>query len=84
MTSYYNLFENTEFIIQNTNTTQTYKSIKQSYQSGGNLSDLKSENQSNKKLLTKSDEEFRNTCKKSYTQRFKHPILQLGGFNIQI
>ena len=40
MTSYYNIFENTEFVIQNTNTNKTYKTIKQIFQSGGDNTTL--------------------------------------------
>ena len=36
MSSYYNIFKDTEFIIQNTDSKKTYKNLfKKSYQSGG-------------------------------------------------
>ena len=90
MTSYYNIFKNTEFIIQNTNTSETYKAIKQIYQSGGGdtmliyedtASNLK---KTNTNTTDTTDKQFFNTCKQSRIQKFKQPKIQIGGFNIQL
>ena len=100
MTSYYNIFKNTEFVIQNTNTNNTYKSIKQMYQSGGSniliYEDIQSDELNTNKRLQKKDlviqkntntntnTNFFNSCKQSKQYSFKNPVMQIGGFNIQL
>ena len=97
MTSYYNIFKNTEFVIQNTNTNNTYKSIKQLYQSGGSSNmliyeDIQSEELNKNKQLQKKElvtqkntnTNFFNSCKQAKRYSFKNPVMQIGGFNIQL
>ena len=92
MTSYYNIFEDTEFTIQNTNSEQTYKLFKPFYQKGGNSLDLiyednnQDNNQNNNqgKLSNKQNEKFLKSCKQLQKQRFRQSTMQIGGFYIQL
>ena len=86
MTSYYNIFKDTEFVTQNTNSENTYKFLKNIYQTGGyteNLiyEDSKTEKQ---KINVNSNNKFINSCSQSKTQNFKQPMIQIGGFYIQL
>jgi hypothetical protein len=92
MSSYYNIFKDTEFIIQNTNSNQTYKLLKQSYQNGGNAMNLIYEGANHNSTLKvsknetthASNDKFIKSCKQSKTQHFKQPMIQIGGFYIQL
>ena len=94
MSSYYNIFKDTEFITQNTNTENTYKFLQKICQKGGNINGLIYEdidtnvNISKLKLSkTTSDSnsnKFTNSCKQSRVQNFKQPMIQIGGFYIQL
>jgi hypothetical protein len=90
MSSYYNIFKDTEFITQNTNTENTYKLLKKIYQQGGNTNGLIYEdidtdvNISKQKINVESHSKFINSCKKSKVQNFKQPMIQIGGFYIQL
>ena len=95
MTSYYNIFKDTEFITQNINPDKTYKSLKQLYQNGGDSDGLIYEDMSeNSKLkLSKlekqktnsnSNSKFLKSCNQSKIQNFKQPMIQIGGFYIQL
>ncbi len=95
MTSYYNIFKDTEFITQNTDSEKTYKSLKQLYQTGGNTNDLIYEDMpdDSKLKLSKlkkqktnynSNSKFLKSCNQSKIQNFKQPMIQIGGFYIQL
>ena len=87
MSLYYNIFKDTEFVIQNTNTNKTYKAIKQ-YQSGGDntilIYDDNTSEHLKKNTNKNTNKNFFNSCKQSKMRSFKQPILQIGGFNIQL
>lgn len=94
MTSYYNIFKDTEFTIQNTDSNVNInKLFKSSYQNGGNINDLIyedmdiskqpfSKQELNNKNKTKN--KFRKSCQQSRIQNFKQPMIQIGGFYIQL
>jgi hypothetical protein len=94
MSSYYNIFKDTEFITQNTDSKNTYKLLKKIYQQGGNMNDLIYEDidtdaDISKLKLSKTNSDsnsnkFINSCKQSKVQNFKQPIIQIGGFYIQL
>jgi hypothetical protein len=92
MSSYYNIFKDTEFTIQNTDSNQTYKIFKPSYQNGGNTTDVIYEDMndiskttfSKKETTTSTNSKFRKSCNQSRIQNFKQPIIQIAGFYIQL
>lgn len=94
MSSYYNIFKDTEFITQNTDSKNTYKLLKKIYQKGGNMNDLIYEDidtdaDISKLKLSKTNydsnsNKFINSCKQSKVQNFKQPMIQIGGFYIQL
>ena len=96
MSSYYNIFKDTEFVIQNTDSKNTYKLLKKIYQQGGNTNDLIYEDidtnlDISKLKLSKqrthynsNSNKFINSCKQSKVQNFKQPMIQIGGFYIQL
>lgn len=91
MSSYYNFFKDTEFITQNTNTDQTYKLLKKIYQQGGNSHNLIYEDSNFSKLklskqknISDSNNKFLKSCQQSKVQNFKQPMIQIGGFYIQL
>ena len=94
MSSYYNIFKDTEFITQNTDSKNTYKLLKKIYQQGGNTNDLIYEDidtdaDISKLKLSKTNSDsnsnkFINSCKQSKVQNFKQPMIQIGGFYIQL
>ena len=95
MSSYYNIFKDTEFITQNTDSKNTYKLLKKIYQQGGNTNDLIYEDintnldisklkLSKQKINTDLNSKFINSCKQSKVQNFKQPMIQIGGFYIQL
>lgn len=95
MSSYYNIFKDTEFTIQNTDSNvNIHKLFKPSYQSGGNINDLIyedidiskqqfSKKEPNNKNKIKNSK-FRTSCQQSRIQNFKQPMIQIGGFYIQL
>jgi len=95
MSSYYNIFKDTEFITQNTDSKNTYKLLKKIYQQGGNTNDLIYEDietnldisklkLSKQKINADLNSKFINSCKQSKVQNFKQPMIQIGGFYIQL
>ena len=96
MSSYYNIFKDTEFITQNTNSKNTYKLLKKIYQQGGNTTDLIYEDIDSNADISKlklskqkteynsNSNKFINSCKQSKVQNFKQPMIQIGGFYIQL
>ena len=96
MSSYYNIFKDTEFTIQNTDSNgNIYKLFKPSYQNGGKINDLIyedtndiskiqfSKNESDNKNKMKNSK-FRKSCNQPIIQNFKQPMIQIGGFYIQL
>ena len=93
MASYYNIFKDTEFTIQNTDSNVNInKLFKSSYQNGGNINDLIyedmdiSKQQFSKQELNKdkTKNKFRKSCQQPIIQNFKQPMIQIGGFYIQL
>ena len=96
MSSYYDIFKDTEFIIQNTDSNvNIYKLIKSSYQNGGDINDLIYEdtNDISKQQFSKKETDnknqtrnskFRKSCQQPIIQNFKQPMIQIGGFYIQL
>ena len=91
MSSYYNIFKDTEFTIQNTDSNQIYKLFKPSYQNGGNINDIIYEDTdiskqqfSKKEMIKNKNNKFRKSCQQSRIQNFKQPMIQIGGFYIQL
>ena len=89
MSSYYNIFKDTEFVIQNTNSKKSYKLFKHSYQKGGDnidfiYEDVDNSKHSEQKTKSVSNNKFIKSCKKNNIQNFKQPIIQIGGFYIQL
>jgi len=91
MSSYYNIFKDTEFTIQNTDSNvNIHKLFKPSYQSGGNMNDLIyedtdiSKQQFSKKESNNKNNKFRTSCQQSRIQNFKQPVIQIAGFYIQL
>jgi len=92
MSSYYNIFKDTEFTIQNTDSNQTYKIFKPSYQNGGNINDVIYEDMngiskrdfSKQKTNSSKNSKFRKSCQQSRIQHFKQPVIQIAGFYIQL
>ena len=94
MSSYYNIFKDTEFITQNTDSKNTYKLLKKIYQQGGNMKDLIYEDINDNEHISKlklsktnsdsNSNKFINSCKQSKVQNFKQPMIQIGGFYIQL
>ena len=93
MSSYYNIFKDTEFTIQNTDSNvNIHKLFKPSYQSGGNINDLIYEDTDiSKQQFSKKEpnnknknSKFRKSCQQSRIQNFKQPMIQIGGFYIQL
>ena len=76
--------------------TNSSKSIKKIYQQGGNTNDLIYEDidtnlDISKLKLSKQKTEYNsnsnkfiNSCKQSKVQNFKQPMIQIGGFYIQL
>jgi len=90
MSSYYNIFKDTEFTIQNTDSNvNIYKLFKSSYQNGGNINliyedtDI-SKQQFSKKESNNKNNKFRTSCQQSRIQNFKQPVIQIAGFYIQL
>lgn len=90
MSSYYNIFKDTEFITQNTDSKNTYKLLRKIYQQGGNTNDVIYEDIdtnldiSKQKINADLNSKFINSCKQSKVQNFKQPMIQIGGFYIQL
>lgn len=96
MSSYYDIFKDTEFTIQNTDSNiNIYKLIKSSYQNEGNVNDLIYEdmNDISKQQFSKKETDnknqtrnskFRKSCQQPIIQNFKQPMIQIGGFYIQL
>ena len=90
MSSYYNIFKDTEFTIQNTDSNvNIHKLIKPLYQSGGNMKDVIYEdmNDISKQQFSKNQTKnikFRKSCQQPIIQNFKQPMIQIGGFYIQL
>lgn len=92
MSSYYNIFKDTEFTIQNTDSNvNIHKLFKTSYQSGGNMNDVIyedmndiSKQQFSKKESNNKNITFRKSCQQSRIQNFKQPVIQIAGFYIQL
>ncbi len=90
MTSYYNIFKDTEFIIQNTDTTNIHKLFNNTHQTGGNLNNIIYEdinskfNFSKEERSSKLNDKFIKSCKQSKIQNFKQPMIQISGFNFQL
>ena len=96
MSSYYDIFKDTEFTIQNTDSNvNIHKLNKSSYQNGGNINDLIYEDKSDisKQQFSKKETDnknqtinstFRKSCQQPIIQNFKQPMIQIGGFYIQL
>lgn len=90
MSSYYNIFKDTEFTIQNTDSNvNIHKLFKPSYQNGGNINNViyEDKNDISKQQFSKKEtknRKFRKSCQQPIIQNFKQPMLQIGGFYIQL
>ena len=92
MSSYYNIFKDTEFTIQNTDSNiNIYDQFKSSHQNGGNINHLIYEDtndiskaQFSKKEQNNKNSTFRKSCQQPIIQNFKQPMIQIGGFYIQL